>query len=166
MLLPTYRWECEVTCSLHGDASSGRHRYLRVLALHTTDVLSADFTKHGTARQGGQLEWTFLSRVQTAYDRGHGSYASGLPAAPPRLVQVVYAATARPRGRMNKPVILSRDLADDCHRLAAEAAQQGLPPPRVGLMYGRESSGLTNSEVGLAHRWGSHQLEHCLSGVS
>jgi tRNA/rRNA methyltransferase len=74
--------------------------------------------------------------------------------------QVVYAATARAR-RQAPASLTSRQLARDFARRCARAEQQqGAPlssaaspiePCRVALVFGRESSGLTNEEVGRAH---------------
>ncbi|KAL6754295.1 Alpha/beta knot methyltransferase [Haematococcus lacustris] len=73
-------------------------------------------------------------------------------------LHLVYAATARERS-MNKQVVLSRDLYSDVQAWRAqqldamgEADGAEVPELRLGLMFGRESSGLTNEEVGLAHK--------------
>ncbi|PNW71407.1 hypothetical protein CHLRE_16g653050v5 [Chlamydomonas reinhardtii] len=79
----------------------------------------------------------------------------------------VYAATARTRF-MHKPFVTSKQVAGDiCSGLvpvalaaAATAAAEGPADatdvaarmPRAGLMFGRESSGLTNEEVALANK--------------
>lgn len=70
----------------------------------------------------------------------------------------IYAATAR-RRFMHKDYVMSRDLAGDYVSHFARAAAEQLQGagggvtgrgPRIGLMFGRESSGLTNEEVALA----------------
>ncbi len=52
----------------------------------------------------------------------------------------VYAATAAPRD-MNKNYILSRDLCSDTNKLK-----------NIGIMFGRESSGLNNQEISHANK--------------
>jgi tRNA/rRNA methyltransferase len=72
--------------------------------------------------------------------------------------QVIYAATARAR-RQAPASLTSRQLARDFSRRCARAEEQQGPsssssplePCRVALVFGRESSGLTNEEVGRAH---------------
>ncbi|KAG2451886.1 hypothetical protein HYH02_003661 [Chlamydomonas schloesseri] len=81
----------------------------------------------------------------------------------------VYAATARTRF-MHKPFVTSKQVAGDiCSGLVpaalaaaaaaaaagdtdADAAAAAARSPRAGLMFGRESSGLTNEEVALANK--------------
>lgn len=57
-------------------------------------------------------------------------------------LQYVYAATARTRF-MNKDYVVSRGIAADYPKV---------PELRVGILFGRESSGLTNAEVALANK--------------
>lgn len=52
----------------------------------------------------------------------------------------VFAATATPRD-MNKDYILSKDIA-----------QSNLPKGKMGIMFGRESSGLSNEEISAANQ--------------
>ena len=64
----------------------------------------------------------------------------------------VYAATARPR-HLNKPYVFSRDLYQDypC-RSDDDVGLVSDGRPKVALMFGRESSGLTNEEVSRANK--------------
>ena len=55
-------------------------------------------------------------------------------------LEYVYAASAAPRD-MNKNYVLSRDLANDITRYK-----------HVGIMFGRESSGLNNKEISYANK--------------
>lgn len=64
---------------------------------------------------------------------------------------VIYAATARRRGQ-GPPVLSSRGaFGPDFARRCAAVAAGGAERARVAVVFGRESSGLTNDEVGRAH---------------
>jgi len=66
----------------------------------------------------------------------------------------LYAATARKRF-MHKDYVMSRDLAGDYASLAPVTPGDGGAGggrARVGVMFGRESSGLTNEEVAMARK--------------
>jgi tRNA/rRNA methyltransferase len=68
-------------------------------------------------------------------------------------LHTLYAATARRRA-MNKDVVSSRNLARELARAAAGVGGggAGVGAARVGIAFGRESSGLTNEEVALARK--------------
>lgn len=65
--------------------------------------------------------------------------------------EFVYAATARPRF-LNKPFVWSRDLYHEYPMEGKEEEEGGGGVRRVALLFGRESSGLTNEEVSRANK--------------